>query len=271
MDESGTLTVGAVARMAGVTVRTLHHYDAIGLLRPSGRSEAGYRRYTAPDIARLQRILFYRELEIGLDQIKDAMADGSADALDHQHRQHALLQARIERLQRLSDAVARAMEAHQMGIDLTPQERLEVFGDFEPEAYAGEVEERWGDTDAYRESARRTARYEADWQRIGAEGARCRAPGGGDAPGSRPTARRRWRRRGTPPPRRRGVLRVLAGCTSRWARCTSRTRGSRPPTTPSRRACRVPPRRDRRQRGPPRGLTTRVTRAVRQRRRVPAG
>ena len=171
MDEPGTLRVGAVARMAGVTVRTLHHYDEIGLLRPTGRSEAGYRRYTEVDLERLQRILFYRELEFGLDQIKEAMADGDADALDHLRRQHRLLQDRIERLRRLADAVAKAMEAHQMGINLTPQERLEVFGDFDPDAYAAEVEERWGDTDAYRESARRAARYtKADWARIKAEG-----------------------------------------------------------------------------------------------------
>lgn len=171
MVEPATFKVGAVARMAGVTVRTLHHYDEIGLLRPTGRSDAGYRRYTDADLERLARILFYRELEFGLDQIRDAMADGDADALDHLRRQHGLLQARIERLQRLSDAVARAMEAQEMGIRLTPQERLEVFGDFDPDAHAGEVQERWDDTDAYRASTRRTARYtKADWERIKAEG-----------------------------------------------------------------------------------------------------
>lgn len=171
MDEPGTLRIGTVARMAGVTVRTLHHYDDIGLLRPSGRSDAGYRRYTEADIERLQQILFYRELEFGLDQIREAMADGASDTLDHLRRQHRLLQERIERLRRLSDAVAKAMEAHQVGINLTPEERLEVFGDFDPDSYADEVEERWGDTDAYRESARRAARYtKDDWARIKAEG-----------------------------------------------------------------------------------------------------
>jgi DNA-binding transcriptional MerR regulator len=171
MDEPRTLTIGAVARLAGVTVRTLHHYDEIGLLRPSGRSEAGYRRYADADIERLQRILFYRELEFGLDQVRDALADTGADTLVHLRRQHALLGARIERLRRLSDAVALAMEAHQMNIPLTPEERLEVFGSFDPDEHAAEVEERWGDTDAYRESARRTASYtKEDWIRIKAEG-----------------------------------------------------------------------------------------------------
>jgi DNA-binding transcriptional MerR regulator len=171
MDELGTLKVGAVARMAGVTIRTLHHYDEIGLLRPTGRTDAGYRRYGPADLERLQRILFYRELEFGLDQIKDAMVDDSIDALVHLRRQHALLEGRIERLRRLSDAVAKAMEARQMGINLTPQERLEVFGSHDPDQYAAEVEERWGDTDAYRESTRRARSYTRDdWNRIKAEG-----------------------------------------------------------------------------------------------------
>jgi MerR family transcriptional regulator, thiopeptide resistance regulator len=171
LTEPRSLTVGAVARMAGVTVRTLHHYDEIGLLTPSGRSEAGYRRYSDADLERLQRILFYRELGFGLDQIAEALTDGAADASAHLRRQHAMLLDRIGRLQRMASAVEKALEARSMGINLTPEERLEVFGDFNPDDYAAEVEDRWGDTDAYRESARRTASYtKADWEAIKAEG-----------------------------------------------------------------------------------------------------
>ena len=166
-----SLTVGAVARLAGVTVRTLHHYDAIGLLSASGRSEAGYRRYADADLDRLQRILFYRELGFGLDQIKDVMTDGTADAVAHLRRQHRMLLERIGRLERMAAAVERAMEARTMGINLTPEERFEVFGDHDPDEYAAEVEERWGDTEPYRESQRRVARYtKADWERIKAQG-----------------------------------------------------------------------------------------------------
>jgi DNA-binding transcriptional MerR regulator len=191
MDEPMSLTVGAVARLAGVTVRTLHHYDAIGLLRASARSKAGYRRYADADLDRLQRILFYRELGFGLDQIRDVMADGDADAVAHLRRQHAMLLDRIGRLRRMAAAVERAMEARTMGISLTPEERFEVFGDHDPDEYAAEVEERWGDTDAYRESQRRVARYtKADWQLIKAQGqaaieqvvAAMRAGKGADSP-----------------------------------------------------------------------------------------
>lgn len=166
-----SLTVGAVARLAGVTVRTLHHYDDIGLLSASGRSDAGYRRYADADLERLQRILFYRELGFGLEQIRDVMTDGDADAAGHLRRQHSMLLDRIGRLKRMAAAVEKAMEARTMGINLTPEERLEVFGDFNPDAHAAEVEERWGDTGPYRESKRRVASYtKADWQRIKAEG-----------------------------------------------------------------------------------------------------
>jgi MerR family transcriptional regulator, thiopeptide resistance regulator len=166
-----SLTVGAAARLAGVTVRTLHHYDEIGLLVPSDRSDAGYRRYGDDDLERLQRILFYRELGFGLDQIREVMTDGHADASAHLRRQHGMLRDRIRRLERMVAAVEKAMEARTMGIDLTPEERFEVFGEFDPDEHAAEVDQRWGDTDAYRESARRTRGYtKSDWQRIKAEG-----------------------------------------------------------------------------------------------------
>ncbi|HET9416663.1 MAG TPA: MerR family transcriptional regulator [Candidatus Limnocylindria bacterium] len=172
MDEPTSHTVGAVARMSGVTVRTLHHYDEIGLLRASGRSEAGYRRYADADLERLQRILFYRELGFGLDDIKTVITDGGADASAHLRRQHAMLLDRIRRLERMAAAVEKALEARTMGINLTPEERFEVFGDFDPDEHTAEVEERWGDTDAYRESQRRTSTYtKADWQRMKAESA----------------------------------------------------------------------------------------------------
>jgi DNA-binding transcriptional MerR regulator len=172
MDEpSARRMVGAVARLAGVSVRTLHHYDEIGLLTPSDRSDAGYRRYADDDLERLQRILFYRELGFGLEDIRTVMTDGRSDASVHLRRQHGLLLERIARLKRMAAAVEKAMEARTMGIPLTPEERFDVFGDFDPDEHAAEVEERWGETDAYRDSQRRVARYtKADWERIKADG-----------------------------------------------------------------------------------------------------
>ncbi|MEV0713702.1 MerR family transcriptional regulator [Asanoa sp. NPDC050611] len=160
--------VSRVAALAGVTVRTLHHYDEIGLLVPGERTAAGYRVYTDADLERLQQIRYYRELGFGLDEIADLLA--TADPREHFRRQHRLLLERIKKLQEMATAIEFAMEAQKVGVNLTPEERFEVFGDFEPERYADEAEERWGGTDAYAESQRRTSRYsKADWLRFKAE------------------------------------------------------------------------------------------------------
>ncbi len=90
-------TVGEVAGLSHISVRTLHHYDDIGLLKPSGRSAAGYRLYSGADLRRLQEILFYRELEFGLAEIAQILADPDAAAggtvamdLAEAHRQHLI-------------------------------------------------------------------------------------------------------------------------------------------------------------------------------------
>ncbi|MFF3326598.1 MerR family transcriptional regulator [Streptomyces sp. NPDC002889] len=165
-------SVGQVADFAGVTVRTLHHYDEIGLLRPGGRRHAGHRRYEDADLDRLQQILFYRELGFPLDEVAALLDDPDADPQAHLRRQHELLSARITKLQEMAAAVERAMEAKKMGINLTPEERFEVFGDKDPEHYAQEAEQRWGATEAYAESQRRVPGYtKDDWKRMQDEAA----------------------------------------------------------------------------------------------------
>lgn len=165
-------SVGEVAALSGVTVRTLHHYDQIGLLSPSGRLPNGYREYSEGDVDRLQQIRFYRELGFTLEDIGALLAESGLGRLDHLRRQHQMLSAAAERLQRMTTAIENEMEAHKMGISLTPEERFEVFGDFDPDEHQEEVEQRWGDTDAYKESKRRVSSYtKSDWEQIKAEGA----------------------------------------------------------------------------------------------------
>jgi DNA-binding transcriptional MerR regulator len=155
-----------------VSVRTLHHYDDIGLLTPSGHTYAGYRRYGDSDLERLQQVLFYRELGFPLKEIVTILADRGQDAISHLRRQHELLKVRLAKVAAMVTAVERAMEATKMGINLTPEERFEVFGDNDPQRYAEEARQRWGESDAYKESARRTAKYtKADWVQIKAESA----------------------------------------------------------------------------------------------------
>ncbi|KFZ81283.1 transcriptional regulator [Amycolatopsis sp. MJM2582] len=153
--------VGKVAALSGVTVRTLHHYDEIGLLSPSGRTAAGYRSYSDDDLDRLQRVLFYRELGFGLETIAKVIEDPGVDALEHLRRQRALLADRIGELTRMAESVERVIAAKEAGNALTPEERFEVFGEFrEPEGYAEEAVRRWGDTPQWRAAARPRSKEE---------------------------------------------------------------------------------------------------------------
>jgi len=160
-------TVGEVATLAGISVRTLHHYDAIGLLEPSVRTEAGYRLYGPSDLADLQQILFFKELGFGLEEIGRIMGDPSFDRREALLLQRGMLADKAAQLRKMMGAVDAALEAMEEGTVMDEKEMFEVFGDFDPKQYEAEVQQRWGDTDAYAESARRTKRYtKEDWQRF---------------------------------------------------------------------------------------------------------
>lgn len=157
-------TVGEVAELAGVTVRTLHHYDELGLLSPSGRSEAGYRLYSYDDLARLREILIWRTLGFPLTEIGSLLDDPGHDRLGALERQRELIEREIDRLGALAATVDAAIAAHVNGTRL---EETTMFEGFDPSEYEEEARERWGDTDAYKESARRAASYgEAEWDEI---------------------------------------------------------------------------------------------------------
>lgn len=160
------LTVGQVAERFGVTVRTLHHYDEIGLLTPSERTWSGYRLYTAADLERLATIVVYRRLGFGLEEIA-ALLHSRADVAEHLRRQRATVITRIDELRALVTALDHALEAAMEGRPATTEELKEMFGDGFDEAYAAEAQERWGDTPAWSQSQARTAAHgTADWATI---------------------------------------------------------------------------------------------------------
>ncbi|GAA4930326.1 DNA-binding transcriptional MerR regulator [Nonomuraea thailandensis] len=160
-------TVGAVAELAGISVRALHHYDEIGLLEPSERSAAGYRLYSGDDLRRLQHILFYRELGFDLDTIGAILADPARTDADRLREQRTLLTARIERQQAMLASIDRELHARELGLTLTPRERLEIFGSTRLEDNAARARERWGDSELWRQRQRRAAACSAaDWERI---------------------------------------------------------------------------------------------------------
>jgi DNA-binding transcriptional MerR regulator len=162
--------VGQVAARFGVTVRTLHHYDEIGLVTPSRRSRAGYRLYTDADLARLQQVVVYRRLGFPLEEIAALLDEESSDVVTHLRRQRAAVQDRLTELTdlvgALDRALDRALEAQMTGGSLTPDEQRELFGEHFDD-HQQEAEQRWGDTDAWAESQRRTARYgKREWQEV---------------------------------------------------------------------------------------------------------
>lgn len=165
-------TVGAVAGLTGVSVRTLHHYDHIGLVVPSVRTAAGYRGYTDADVERLHLVLVYRSVGVRLEEIRTLLDDPDADVVAQLGRQLELLRSHADRLQHTIAAVEELMNAHREGIQLSTEEQIAIFGTADHgEIYAAEAEQRWGGTRAWAQSQRRTAAMTTqDWIDVKAEG-----------------------------------------------------------------------------------------------------
>ena len=159
------------ADTAGVSVRTLHHYDNIGLLTPGKVSGNGYRYYTETDIERLQEIMFLKELDFSLDEIRkilDSPARNRSDALKTQLK---LLEEKRDRLNSIIGTINQTIKLTEKGIAMDNREKFGGFDysqiDKHKKQYAAEAEERYGHTAAYMESRRKTSAYsKADWERI---------------------------------------------------------------------------------------------------------
>ena len=96
------LKIGELAKSVGITVRTLHHYDRIGLLRPSSTTDSGHRLYTAPDVERLQQIISLKSMGLSLDAIGNCLDEGAYDLREVLTIQSTAIEASIERLQTVS-------------------------------------------------------------------------------------------------------------------------------------------------------------------------
>ena len=150
------LSVSEMAKLTGVSIRTLHHYDHIGLLCPETAADSGYRWYGAADVEKMQQILFYRELDFPLKEIRDILSDPQYDRLEALRRQRQLLLLKRERL----DGLLELLDANLKG------ERTMEFQGFDASEleqarrqYADEAKARWGHTEAWKESQGKTA----DW------------------------------------------------------------------------------------------------------------
>ncbi|RDY72540.1 MerR family transcriptional regulator [Halobacillus trueperi] len=167
--------VKEMAEMTGVSVRTLHHYDHIDLLSPSYVSEKGYRLYSEKELARLQQILFFKEMDFSLKKIKDILDDPDFDEGDALQRHREILREKKKRLERLIRSVDQTLQTLEGEERMKNEDRFRPFDKSEIEAhqkkYEKEVEERWGNTDAYKQSKQITSQYtKEDWEKIQREG-----------------------------------------------------------------------------------------------------
>lgn len=166
----GMYKIKQVAELAGVSVRTLHHYDEIGLLKPEVAPN-GYRLYSEADFLKLQQILFFKELEFPLDEIKQILNHPDFDREDTLRKHKRLLEVKKSRLEKIIKTVDDTLHSLKGGTKMPKEKMFDSFSMKEIEEhqkkYEKEAEERWGGTDAYAESVRRTKNYkEEDWRRI---------------------------------------------------------------------------------------------------------
>ena len=171
MAEKEAYTVKELADLAGVTVRTLHHYDQIDLLKPSSRSPAGYRRYASLDLMRLQQIMFYRESGLRLEKIRSILDDPDFNELSALEEHRAALHRQVGRLTKLLTTVDRTIqkitEANAM---VTDKDLYEGFSDEQVARYEKEANERY-DPELVRITKERLGKMsKGQWQAVQEEG-----------------------------------------------------------------------------------------------------
>jgi DNA-binding transcriptional MerR regulator len=170
MQRARTYQVKEVARIAGVSVRTLHHYEAISLLLPAGRTAAGYRIYDDACLMRLQQIVIGRELGLSLEEIRRSLDDPAFDHRAALRAQREALCRRLHTTRGMIEAVDRALALLDISAKDNTMDMRTLFDGFDPTKYEAEARERWGHTDAYKESQKRTKGYKAeDWKALNEE------------------------------------------------------------------------------------------------------
>lgn len=148
--------VNEVSKITGVSVRTLHYYDAIGLLKPTKVTEAGYRMYDDTAISRLQSILLFRELQFPLKEIKSILDSPNFDPMEALTQQIELLELQYKRI---GELISFAREIKDKGVTTMS---FEIFDKSEIEQYKAEAKAKWGGTQAYKDYEQKTAKQSDD-------------------------------------------------------------------------------------------------------------
>jgi len=147
------------AEFTGVSVRTLHYYDEIGLLEPAYVDRStGYRYYDESSLLRMQEILFYRELDFSLKSIREILSSPNYDKRKALKEQKKMLTLKKERLERLISAIDGAVKGENI---------MRAFDNSEFEKHKAEAKEKWGQTPAYKEHVEKTRHYSKDkWNNL---------------------------------------------------------------------------------------------------------
>lgn len=159
-------TINKLASAADITVRTLHHYDEIGLLSPAGKEANGYRYYGEAELLRLQQIMFFRELEFPLEKIRQALDAPKFNNLEALESHRAVLLKQKTRLSKLIKTIDTTIISLKKGVPMSTNDMYGGFTKAQMEEYQKEAQVRWGNNDAYKQSAARTktwskAKYKA--------------------------------------------------------------------------------------------------------------
>ncbi|MGL4847351.1 MAG: MerR family transcriptional regulator [Clostridium sp.] len=162
------MKIREVAKLSGVTVRTLHYYDEVGILKPSEVTESGYRIYSSENLQTLQQILFFRELHFSLNEIKEIMNNPNYNKAEALSKQRELLVQKRERMDGLINLIDKTIKGERnMSFKEFDMKEIEA----NKKKYAKEVKERFGDTDAYKECNEKTSSYNEDkWKAVTEEG-----------------------------------------------------------------------------------------------------
>ncbi len=164
-------TVKQLARIAGVSPRALHYYHQIGLLPPDSVGRNGYRYYGTAALLRLQQILFFKELDFSLSDIKQILDRKDFDLVQALLAHRQALGQRAQRLERLVGTIDATIAQIQGGNEMEPKKLFAEFSEEQQKEYDAEAKRRWGNTDAYKESQKRWGSYTVeDKKRIGLEG-----------------------------------------------------------------------------------------------------
>jgi DNA-binding transcriptional MerR regulator len=164
-------TVKQLSTVAGVSARTLHYYDEIGLLKPAFSGSNGYRYYEEKELLLLQQILFFRELEFSLEQIKVIITAPTFDARRAMEDQRKMLQMKRDRIDQLLMTIKKTIQTNKGGEFMKSDDLYGGFSKKQMDEYKEEAKKRWGNTDAYKQSVAKTEHFtKADYDRIAKEG-----------------------------------------------------------------------------------------------------